>query len=150
MDGNHLTFRPATSADLPAIRSLLDRCGLPTGDLQRERLENFFVCHRGDQLAGVVGIDTLGEIGLLRSLAVTPELRGRRIAHGLWMRAQADALRRGVRRLYLLTTTGERLFTRWGFRRIARELVPDSVRATEEFTSLCPSSAIAMTLALAE
>jgi amino-acid N-acetyltransferase len=118
--------------------------------LQRERLENFFVCHRGDQLAGVVGIDTIGEIGLLRSLAVTSELRGRRIAHGLWRCAQADALRRGVRRLYLLTTTGERLFTRWGFGRIARELVPDSVRATEEFTSLCPSSAIAMTLALAE
>lgn len=148
MEGNGVTFRPATTADLPAVRSLLERCGLPTRDLQREHLEHFFVCHAGDRLAGVVGIDTVGELGLLRSLAVDSQLRGRRIAHGLWMRSHDDALRRGVRRLYLLTTTAEQLFTRWGFCRVARELVPHSVQATEEFASLCPSSAVAMALDL--
>lgn len=149
MDGPGITFTLATIADLPAIRALLGRCGLPTEDLQRERLDNFVACWAGDQLVGVVGIDTVGGIGLLRSLAVAPEFRGRQIAHALWMRAHDDALRRGVRQLYLLTTTAERLFARWGFCRIARDLVPAPLRATQEFTSLCPTSAIAMTLALA-
>ena len=149
MDRDGITFTPATIADLPAIRALLGRCGLPTEDLQRERLDNFVACRADDQLVGVVGIDTVGDIGLLRSLAVVPEFRGRQIAHGLWMRAHDDARRRAVRRLYLLTTTAERLFARWGFRRVARDLVPATLQASEEFTSLCPTSAIAMTRDLA-
>jgi len=143
-----ISFGAATLADLPAIRSLLERCDLPTRDLQRERLEHFIVCRASDQLAGVVGIDTVGELGLLRSLAVAPELRGRQLAHGLWGRAHDDAIGHGVRRLYLLTTTAERLFARWGFRRVSREVVPDAVQTMEEFTSLCPSSAVVMTLEL--
>jgi|SRR4051812_46337573 amino-acid N-acetyltransferase len=148
MDDDGITFTPATIADLPAIQALLGRCGLPTEDLQRERLDNFVACRSGDQLVGVVGIDTVGDIGLLRSLAVAPEFRGRRIAHALWMRAHDDAVGGAVRRLYLLTTTAERLFARWGFCRVARDLVPAPLQATEEFTSLCPTSAIAMTLTL--
>ena len=149
MDGTGISFTPATIADLPSVTALLGRCGLPTEDLQRERLDNFVACRADDQLVGVVGIDTVGDIGLLRSLAVAPEFRGRQIAHALWTRAHDDALRRGVRRLYLLTTTAERLFARWGFCRVARALVPAALQAMEEFTSLCPSSAIAMTLDLA-
>jgi amino-acid N-acetyltransferase len=143
-----VTFAPATNTDLPAIRILLERCGLPTQDLQRDRLEHFFVCRAGDQLAGVIGIDTVGELGLLRSLVIAPELRGRKLAQGLWSRAHDDAFRRGVRRLYLLTTTAERLFVRWGFRRVGRDVVPSAVQTMEEFTSLCPSSAVVMTLEL--
>ena len=149
MDGNGIIFTPATIADLPAVTALLERCGLPTKDLQRERLDNFVACRADDQVVGVVGIDIVGDIGLLRSLAVAPEFRGRQIAHGLWMRAHEDASRRAVRRLYLLTTTAERLFARWGFCRVARDLVPATVQASEEFTSLCPASAIAMTRDLA-
>jgi amino-acid N-acetyltransferase len=148
MAGDEATLTTATVADLPAIRDLLGRCGLPTADLQRERLHNFVAYRADDQLVGVVGIDMAGDIGLLRSLAVAPKFRGRGIAHALWMRAHEDALRRGVRRLYLLTTTAERLFERWGFCRVARGLVPATLQATEEFTSLCPTSAIAMTLEL--
>jgi amino-acid N-acetyltransferase len=143
-----IVFGPATPVDLPSIRSLLDRCDLPTQDLKGDQLEQFVVCRAGSQLAGVVGVETIGELGLLRSLAVVPELRGRRLAHGLWKYAHDDAYRRRIRHLYLLTTTAERLFARWGFHRVARDVVPDAVRATAEFASLCPSSAVVMTLDL--
>jgi amino-acid N-acetyltransferase len=43
--------------------------------------------------------------------------------------------------IYLLTTTAERYFPKFGFERIARDDVPATVRTSVEFTSACPSSA---------
>jgi N-acetylglutamate synthase-like GNAT family acetyltransferase len=139
-----ITFRRAAAADLPAVRTLLDRCRLPTADLQPAHLEQFFVARAGDRLAGVVGIEGLGTLGLLRSLAVAPDLRGRQLGRRLWEYACAEARRRGIQQLYLLTTTAEGLFAKWGFARVARDAVPDAVRATAEYATLCPSSAVVM------
>lgn len=144
-----ITFGRAAAADLTAVRALLDRGGLPTADLQPAHLEQFFVARAGDRLAGVVGIEGLGTLGLLRSLAVAPELRGRQLGHRLWAHARAEARRRGIQQLYLLTTTAEPLFAKWGFVRVAREVVPDAVRTTAEYAALCPSSAVVMRLDLA-
>ena len=44
-------------------------------------------------------------------------------------------------RLYLLTTTAESLFRKWGFRRAPRNTVPEGIRATVEFSSLCTATA---------
>ena len=46
--------------------------------------------------------------------------------------------------LYLLTTTAEAYFPRFGFERIERDEVPAGVQASVEFTSVCPASATAM------
>jgi amino-acid N-acetyltransferase len=51
---------------------------------------------------------------------------------------------RGVREIYLLTTTAENFFPRFGFARISRDVVAAPVRASEEFRGACPDSAIAM------
>jgi amino-acid N-acetyltransferase len=64
-------------------------------------------------------------------------------------RAVREAQSRGVEALYLLTTTAETYFPSFGFSKVAREAVPDEVKATEEFQSACPSSATVMTLSLA-
>jgi amino-acid N-acetyltransferase len=54
------------------------------------------------------------------------------------------ARERGVREMYLLTTTAERWFPRFGFTRIAREQVPDAVRGSVEFREACPAFAAVM------
>ena len=46
--------------------------------------------------------------------------------------------------IFLLTTTADEYFLRFGFIRINRADVPDSVQASVEFTSACPSSATVM------
>jgi amino-acid N-acetyltransferase len=56
----------------------------------------------------------------------------------------ADAEARGKRALYLLTTTAERYFPSFGFAPVARDVLPDAVRATSEFREACPASAVAM------
>ena len=143
-----IRFTTATAADLPAVRALLERCELPVDDLQAAHLEHFVVCRLGGSLAGSVGIEISGEIGLMRSLAVAPELRGRRLGHDLWTHLRSEASRRGVGRLYLLTTTAEKLFARWGFQRVERDTVPEAIRGTAEFASLCPNTATVMALDL--
>ena len=46
--------------------------------------------------------------------------------------------------LYLLTTTAEGYFPKFGFERITRAEVPPSVQASVEFATACPASAIVM------
>jgi N-acetylglutamate synthase-like GNAT family acetyltransferase len=139
-----ITFETAVAADLPAVRALLARCALPTDDLQEGHLAHFIVCRAGGQIVGAVGLEVIGSVGLLRSLAVAPARRGRGLAHELWRRILDRARILELARLYLLTTTAEPLFARWGFARLAREVVPDSIRATPEFAALCPSTAAVM------
>ncbi len=102
----------------------------------------------GDAIGGCVGAEVYGDAALLRSLAVREDQRGRGIADQLVARLTASLKRRGVKRVVLLTTTAERFFERRGFVSIARENVPDGVRASEEFRGVCPASAIAMMASL--
>jgi amino-acid N-acetyltransferase len=50
----------------------------------------------------------------------------------------------GVKELYLLTTTAEKFFPKLGFDSIDRDNVPTPIQATEEFSSICPSTAVCM------
>jgi amino-acid N-acetyltransferase len=151
-DTARFEIEAASPDDLPRVQALLGACGLPSADLEAADLAGFLVCRGEGRVVGSVGIQPVGEggagIGLLRSLAVVPELRGRRIGHELWARSRAEARRRGVRSLFLLTTTAEGLFARWGFARVDRDVVPAAVRDSAEFATLCPSSAVVMALDL--
>jgi amino-acid N-acetyltransferase len=144
-----VTFSKATLGDLPAVRTLLRSCDLPIEDLTPEHLERFVLCHVRDRVVGSVGLEVVsGETALLRSLAVAPEERARGFGRELWSRARDQARTLAVRRLYLLTTTAESLFRKWGFRRVPRDAVPEEIRATDEFSSLCPATAVVMVLDL--
>ena len=50
----------------------------------------------------------------------------------------------GMSAIYLLTTTAERFFPRFGFEVVTREDVPDSVKASVEFQGACPATAVIM------
>ncbi|HEY8310016.1 MAG TPA: hypothetical protein VIG47_05635, partial [Gemmatimonadaceae bacterium] len=49
-----------------------------------------------------------------------------------------------IQALYLLTTTAEGYFPRFGFTRISRETASDGVRNSVEFRDACPASATVM------
>ena len=49
-----------------------------------------------------------------------------------------------MRTVYLLTETAAEFFPRFGFRPIARDTVDPAVRASVEFTSACPDTALVM------
>ncbi len=137
-------IRHTRPADELSIQRLLALSELPHEDISRH-LETFLVAEVGGSPVAVVGLESCGDrTGLLRSLAVAPELRSEGLGTELCERIMADARRAGIERLYLLTTTAERFFARLGFVPVERTLVPGSVQATLEFKTLCPASAICM------
>jgi amino-acid N-acetyltransferase len=138
-----VSLRPATGRDLAAVERLLTASSLPLAGVA-ENLGGFFVAESGGELVGVVGLEVRGNNALLRSTAVEPAWRGRGVGRQLVERVVAEAEARGIRALYLLTTTAERYFPSFGFTRTTREAVPEEVRATEEFRDACPASAVVM------
>lgn len=140
-------IRPAGDTDLAAIEELLTQSDLPL-DGVREALDTFVVAEADGDLVGVAGLEICCDDALLRSVAVSPEWRSRGVGRALVTRAISDAEARGIRALYLLTTTAEGYFPSFGFKSVARADVPEAVRATREFTVACPASAAAMSRSL--
>lgn len=136
-------IRGATMADLPAVERLLTDSKLPL-DGVRDVLSSFLVAESGGALVGVAGLEVCCEHALLRSVAVVPAWRSKGLGRELVTRIIADAESRGIKALYLLTTTAERYFPSFGFERITRDEVPPDVQITDEFRGACPASATVM------
>src|SRR5215208_2121819 len=137
------TLRLARPSDLPAVERLLTDSKLTLAGVT-EALSTFTVDEAGGQLVGVAGLEVCCDNALLRSVAVAPEWQGRRLGRALVERVIADAEARGIRALYLLTTTAEHYFPSFGFERTTRDAVPEDVRATAEFREVCCASAVVM------
>lgn len=143
------TIRPATSADAPAVLGLLAASDLPADGVEAH-LADFLVAVRDGALIGVAGVERYADGWLLRSVAVADSERGRGLGAALTTRALERAAKAGASAVYLLTTTAEDWFPRWGFRRIGRDAVPAGVRQSVEFTGACPATAAVMKLDLEE
>jgi amino-acid N-acetyltransferase len=138
-----LAFSFATHSDGTAVRQLLADCGLPNEDVH-QHLDHFIVAKDGNELAGVIGLQLLGRIGLLRSLAVDSRYRNQGLGKALYAKLAGHAHLLGITRLYLLTLTAEEYFSRLGFENVDRARVPSEVSATAEFRDLCPTTAICL------
>ena len=136
-------LRAARATDFPAIERLLTTSHLPLAGVA-ESLPGFVVAESDGAIVGTAAIEVCCDNALLRSVAVAPEWRSRGLGRALVTRVIADAEARGLRALYLLTTTAEHYFPSFGFRQITRDEVPADVQTTEEFRSACPASAVVM------
>lgn len=138
-----MELRSATVDDGVAIRGLLQDSRLPVDDLDAAAID-FIVAIDGATVAGVVGVESFGDIGLLRSLAVRVDRRGQGIGEQLVDALEVFVTARGMRRLVLLTETAAPFFDTRGYVVTAREQAPSAVKASAEFRSLCPASATCM------
>jgi amino-acid N-acetyltransferase len=129
--------------DLPEIRSLLERLQLPLAGID-EHLPTMLVARERGHIVGTAGLELYADGALLRSVAVDPRNQGRRLGHQLTDAALRLATAHGANTVFLLTTTAERFFPKFGFEPIDRAHVPASVRESVEFQSACPASAIVM------
>lgn len=139
-----IAIEVAQPTDMAAIRALLDRAHLPTGDLVGAHDVRFWVGRAAGHLIGAVGLERFGDVALLRSLVVAPEARGTGLGSALTDAAEAAASADGIHDLYLLTQTAERFFARRGYAVVKRSSMPAAIQATHQFLSLCPASAICM------
>ncbi len=139
-----MNLAPAQSGDNTLVKQLLAECELPHQDLTPSHLQHFWTLRDGAMLAGVVGLELHNNVGLLRSLAVPTQHRGKGLGSNLVRKAEAYARLQGVEELYLLTTTADEFFAGLGYEKTDRGSAPGAIRETTEFKSLCPDSAVCM------
>lgn len=139
-----MKIRDATSSDFLAVEQLLLASKLPVEGV-RENFSSFVVAEEAGTISGAIGLERYGSAALLRSAVVSPANRGagvgRQLVESLLQRAKED----GIDELYLLTTTAEKYFPRFGFARTTRAAVPETVKASAEFRGACPDTAVVMT-----
>lgn len=144
------TIRPAVPGDLNAARDLIGACELPLEGVADHFGDRYAVAEARGRLVGVAGVETHGRFGLLRSVAVSVRLRGEGVGEALVRDRLAWARASGLEVLYLLTTTADRYFARHGFSVVDRSSAPAEIRASGEFSDLCPASSTLMRRTLAD
>jgi len=133
----------ANPGDLPEVHTLLQRSRLPLDGLD-EHVETMIVAREESHVVGTAALELYADGALLRSVVVDPAVQGRRLGHKLTETALQMAQQHGVRAVFLLTTTAEAFFPKFGFEPVARADVPASVLASVEFRYACPASAVVM------
>jgi phosphinothricin acetyltransferase len=139
----HATIDRARPDDVADLLRLLEQNQLPTAGI-RDHLTTALVAREQGEVVGSAALEVYPEGALLRSVAVAPALQRRGLGRQLTDAAIRLAQELRVPAMYLLTTTAETFFPKFGFERMARADVPLSVQASVEFTSACPSTATVM------
>jgi amino-acid N-acetyltransferase len=137
----HASIERARAEDGPPILQLLSVARLPVDGLL-DHLDTTVVAHAGGRVVGCAALEVYADGALLRSVVVDGSVHGRGIGTRLTKAALELSSVLGVPTIYLLTTTAETFFPRFGFVRIARSEVPASVQMSVE--SACPSTAAVM------
>jgi amino-acid N-acetyltransferase len=138
-----------SAQDHPAVQTLLAQAHLPFEDLSPVAMPLFLgvrdpeTSHDGapGQLIAIAGLELHGDDGLLRSLLVLPDQRGRGLARELVHAQETQARDLGLRRLVLLTETAADFFRALDYRDTDRTVLSDDLRASPQFQQLCPASA---------
>lgn len=138
------SLEPARADDLPEVTRLVREADLPTAGIDDAFPGGYSVLRRGRAIVGVAGLERHGDVGLLRSVAVTDSERGKGLGRRLVEERLGAARTLGLRAVYLLTTTAADFFRGLGFVETARDSVPEALQASPEFAAVCPSTAACM------
>lgn len=125
------------------IIELLQQSKLPFSDIE-ESNSIFIGTYKENELIGCIGLELRGTIGLLRSLAVSDNQRGKGLALRLTDRMIEIAKSRSLESIYLLTTDAEKFFEKVGFNKTIKASAPDQIKETKQYSVICSESAVVM------
>lgn len=137
-----------TEKELESLKQFLRGNNLPAEDLSLTN--SFFLAfyNTHEVLVGSGGLEFYDNLALLRSLAVSQELRGQQMGKEIVGQLLTEARNRNAREVYLLTQTASFFFQKLGFKPIERSQVPAAIQKSSEFVSVCPTSAEVLKLNL--
>ena len=143
-----VTIATPRREDLLEIFALLEECNLPKEGLA-PYISTTLVARKGIEIVGCSALELYQEFALLRSVAVKPGFRKQGLALRLTRAALDLAKEHHVTNVYLLTETASTFFSKLGFLQIPRSNVPENIKRSVEFTTLCPDTATVMMKSLA-
>ena len=135
--------RRARPSDAPAIHALIAHYAaqgilLPRAEENiREQFAHFLILEENRQLVGCVSLESYGpDLAEIRSLAVSPEIRGRGLGSRLLEFVLAEARRRKIARVFAVTHAPD-FFIRHGFALSHRRSIPEKIARD---CAACPKS----------
>ena len=133
----------ATEIDLQDIALLLKSNDLPSFGLQ-EHISTTVLIKRDDKLIACSSLELYGKVGLLRSVAVNKSDQGTGHGSEVVNATITLAIKKGIKKLYLLTAIARKYFEKSGFAVVNRKDVDKQVLKSSEFTLSCCLDAIVM------
>ncbi len=144
MAAPRLLASPLAAWERDGLKTALIKAGLPADDVGDARLLFWRFESINDVPVGFGGLEIHGPDALLRSLVILPPLRDIGMGRAIVATLEIEAAARQCRAVYLLTTSQAEFFSRIGYAPCARGEVPDAIRASQQFASLCPANAAVM------
>lgn len=145
-----INLKRANDKDLSLINDILKKNDLVYEDIKDNTNIKLFSAYDDNLFIGIIGLEQFRNVGFLRSFVVLDEYRdkgyGKKIYNSLFNYAKS----KGVKEIYLLTTTAENFFKKLGFKTLERKDVPQIIKNTAEFSHFCPDTAICMKINLQE
>ena len=141
---NSIQLQTVPQAEMPLFAEILVSNQLPTDDLSQPHL--WFFSYQNGVRVGTLGLEQYGPIGFLRSLSILPEFHAQGLGSQVVKQLIAEREAFGFAELYLMTTDAAGFFSKFGFHRVERSAVPESIKQTQQYSSICPSSAVVMKL----
>jgi len=126
-----------------AVIPLLKDADLPYSDIEPE-ITDFVGAYSEHRLIGAVGLQKIGEFGLLRSLVVLSDYRGKGYAKQLCDSIIKNGTQKDYKTIFLLCTDAESFFENYGFSKIEKHKAPEEVQSTKQYGEICSDSAVVM------
>ncbi|TCA02557.1 arsenic resistance N-acetyltransferase ArsN2 [Rhizobium leguminosarum] len=138
-----VTLAPLSGTD-SKLRDALAASGLPTADLGYANRLFYCATNQDGYIVGYSGVEGCDDNVLLRSVVILPDYQGQNLGTRL-VRETLSAIG-GTSAVYLATTSAASFFEKLGFVTVDRAEVPADVLATQQLSSVCPTSATVMKL----
>lgn len=142
------TIHRIEKVDFETVNHLLAANDLPLVDIKDQTDHFYKAIDNSGTMVGTIGLETYGKYGLLRSLVVDKAYRNYGIAKMLVDTIISLSGELDLKMLVLLTTTADKYFEKHNFIRVQRDEVPEEIKQSREFSSICPVSAVVMQKAL--
>jgi amino-acid N-acetyltransferase len=133
---------PAISKLKTEVIELLRENNLPTEDLDDDK--KLFALIGENGIIGTGGLEFFEDCALLRSVGVRENFRGAGYGKIIALELELLCREKNIDSIYLLTETAKDFFEKLGYEMVDRETVPDAIKNSSEFSTICPSSATVM------
>ena len=130
--------------NINSIISLLEENDLPVSDIHSGI--TFFVEKQDNKVIAVGGLESAGDDAIIRSIAVSDNYKSQGFGSAITRHLINHAKINGIKDIYLLTTTAEKFFPRYGFKKIDRQVIPVNIKNSTQYKDVCPDSAVVMKL----
>ncbi len=141
-----MKIEEAHSEDVPKILSMLEGAGLTREGV--DDAKHYVVRADGNRIVATIGFEVWGSQGLLRSLVVEEDERGKGLGSSLVLYVLELARKLRLEEVFLLTDKVGEYYLKFGFEYYDRRRVSGAVLNSAEFRGACLETAPVMRFAL--